>query len=401
MPTTIDILEPFNRIHPGSFISRYSDWILFTLLLFFFWAIAGISLKKRFEESRYLRVLITSIALMLSVGTYYSTYRGWLHLSLQGLGLFGAVLLFIVVFFIIFGLMRGYGMRLSNALPLGFTLFYISLWAISPNILHTLAKIFPPANTILLILFIASVFKIIFAFFRHSKKLPFDTAKDLQRTHFSTADDAEIDREINENKKEGKMLKKRTIRFTKLEVKTIDNIEECLEKLVRIIKEKGSSLTQDDVSELSHVLRKIGKNVTILKNGMNFIKEHLNSYETHHRKDISELEKRLSGTKDKKKAKAIENEIIYQKKMLQALDFMDKYESKIIQFAGSFSKLIFKAMQKVKSNYPNDALYYLEQAYKDLLEMRHVYEKQRKLENYLLKLNKKTISELKKEKDPK
>jgi len=401
MTTTIDILEPFNRIHPGSFISRYSDWILFTLLLFFFWAVTGISLKKRFAESRYLRVLVTSIALMLSVGTYYSIYQGWLHLSLQGLGLFGAVLLFIVVFFIIFGLMRGYGMRLSNALPLGFTLFYISLWAISPNILHTLASIFPPANAILLLLFIVSVFKIIFAFFRHSKKLPFDTARDLQRKNFSTTNDAEIDHEINENKKEGKMLKKRTARFTKIEIKTIANIEECLEKLVRIIKEKGNSLTQDDVAELSHVLRQIGKNVAILKNGMNFIKEHLNSYETHHRKDISELEKRLSGTKDKKKAKAIENEIIYQNKMLQALDFMDKYESKIIQFADSFNKLIFKAMQKVKSRFTVDALYYLEQTYKDLLEMRHIYEKQRKLENYLLKLNKKTISELKKEKDPK
>ena len=58
MPSTIDILDPFNRIHPGQFISEYSDWILFTLLLFFFWAVVGISLKKHFEQSRYLRVLI-------------------------------------------------------------------------------------------------------------------------------------------------------------------------------------------------------------------------------------------------------------------------------------------------------------------------------------------------------
>ena len=91
MPSTFDFLDPFSRIHPGSFISQYSDWILFTVLLFFFWAVAGIALKRRFQESRYLRVLITSIALALAVGTYYSVYQGWLHLSLQGLGLFGAV----------------------------------------------------------------------------------------------------------------------------------------------------------------------------------------------------------------------------------------------------------------------------------------------------------------------
>jgi len=146
MSARYDILDPFTRIQLGPFISRYSDWILFTLLLFFFWAVAGIALKKRFEETRYLRALVTSTALMLSVGTYYSIYRGWLHLSLQGLGLFGAVLLFIVVFFIIFGLMRGYGMRTSNALSLGFALFYISLWAVIPNILYTIHENLPASQ---------------------------------------------------------------------------------------------------------------------------------------------------------------------------------------------------------------------------------------------------------------
>ena len=71
MSSTFDLLDPFTRIRPGSFISQYSDWVLFTLLLFFFWAVAGIALRRRFQESRHLRVLITSIALALAVGTYY------------------------------------------------------------------------------------------------------------------------------------------------------------------------------------------------------------------------------------------------------------------------------------------------------------------------------------------
>ena len=65
MVSKIDILEPFNRIQPGPFISQYSDWIIFTLLLFLFWAVAGISLRKRFEESRYLRVLVTASCLIV------------------------------------------------------------------------------------------------------------------------------------------------------------------------------------------------------------------------------------------------------------------------------------------------------------------------------------------------
>ena len=196
MASYIDILDPFNHIQPGPFISRYSDWIIFTLLLFFFWAVVGIALKKKFEESKHLRILVTAVALMLAVGTYYSIYQGWLHLSLQGLGLFGAILLFIVIFFVIFGLMRGYGMHLSNALPLGFALFYISIWAVSPNILHNLAAIFPPANGILLILFIFSLVKIMLAFFRHSKSPSIKSFTGGHNPHFSTPDTEEIDREI-------------------------------------------------------------------------------------------------------------------------------------------------------------------------------------------------------------
>ena len=98
--------------------------------------------------------------------------------------------------------------------------------------------------------------------------------------------------------------------------------------------------------------------------------------------------------------KTIEDEIIYQQKMLQALEFMKRYESKIVQFIDSFNRLVYGAMQKLKSHYPNDALSYLEQAYKGLFEMKHIYKKEREFEKYLLRLNKKTISKLKKEKDP-
>jgi len=400
MAYTINILEAFDRIHPGLYISRYSDWILFTLLLLFFWAVVGISLKNRFEESRYFRILITAVSLMLSVGTYYSIYQGWFHLKLEGLGFFGIVLVLIVVFFVVLGLMRGYGIRLSNALPFGFLLVYISLLAISPNVLYTLARIYPLANLILGILFLISVFKIMVAFYHHSGKKPIESARDLQGIEISTPYDSEIDQEIEEVKKESKMLKKKTIHFTALEIKSLDNIEKCLKTVVNIIRDRGNSLAREDVAQITEHLKKISQNENILKRGMDLIKKHLNSYNALHRKDISELEKRLEKTKIKNKKNIIKDEIIYQQKMLEGLDFMNRYESKILQFADSFNKFVQNAMQKLKGHYPNDALSYLEQAYKKLLEMKHIYEKEREFEKYLLKLNKKTISELKKEKDP-
>jgi hypothetical protein len=400
MSSVIDIFEPFTRIQPGTFISKYSDWILFTLLLFFFLSVVGIALKKKFEDSRYLRVLVASVALMLSIGTYYSIYRGWLHLSLEGLGFFGAVLLLIIVFFVIFGLMRGYGMSMSTALPLGYALFYLSLWAVSPNILHTIADTIPLINLILLILFIASVVKSVSRFFHHSRS-PLADAKELQNAHFATTDDVEIDREIAEDKKEGKLLKNRTMKLTKLEIDTLDDIEDYLEQILRIIREKGNTIHQVEVAELTQALRQIAHKQNVLKKGMELIRKHVYDFETTHRKDISEIEKRLAETTDKKNRKLIQEELAYQKHMLEAMDFMQKYEPKVLDFCQSFNKLLAAAMQKLKNHYPNDALSYLEYAHSELQEMKNAYDKQKALEKYVLKLNKKTISDLKKEKNPK
>jgi len=400
MSSTFDFLDPFSRIHPGSFISQYSDWILFTVLLFFFWAVAGIALKKRFEQSRYLRALVTSIALALAVGTYYSVYQGWLHLSLQGLGLFGAVLLFIVVFFVLFGLMRGYGLRLSTALPLGFALFYICLWAVIPNILTTFQNTFPAVNGILIILFVVSVFKVVAAFFRHSRKSPLEIAKTMPKPDFFPPDKdvPEIEREEREEKKEMKLLKKKSMKLTKMEIRTVKEIEDYLEQMIGVIKGKGSGIDKEEIAELVHALRQIGKKQSLLEQGLELIKRHEKAYKSIHKRDVSELEKRFSDAKNKEEKKVIEEEIVYQQKMVEALDFMEKYEKRITDFTQSFNKLIYAGMQKLKGRYPSDALDYLVEAHKSLAGMKQVYEKQKEIEKYLLQLNKKTIKDLKKEK---
>ena len=84
--------------------------------------------------------------------------------------------------------------------------------------------------------------------------------------------------------------------------------------------------------------------------------------------------------------------------MLQALDFMETYGQKIIAFSQTFNKLIYTGMQKLKGRYPSEAQDHLLQAHRSLREMRQIYEKQKEIEKYLLKLNKKTISDLKREK---
>ena len=90
----------------------------------------------------------------------------------------------------------------------------------------------------------------------------------------------------------------------------------------------------------------------------------------------------------------------YQKKMLQAIDFMQQYETRLVDFIGSFNSQLSKAVQRLGGQYPRDSLIYLQNAYKNLQSTKHIYVKLAEFEKYLIKIEKRLISELKEEKDP-
>jgi len=395
----IDLLSSFRNISPGQFINRYSDWILFTLLIFFFWSVITIALKKRFGDTKASRFLATSTALMLAVGTYYMIYKGKLHLSLAGLGMFGAMLIMIVIFFILFGLQRSYGMKISISLPLGFVLFYISLFALTPNIMTNIQKIFPLAKPIMAILFAVSLYRLVTAFFRHSKPNLKTVGKELEKAPIHPEDEPEINHELKDDKKEGKLLKKKTIKLTKLEIHTIDDIEKYLSHMMHLIKQKDKDITQEETHEISQILKHISDKENILLRSMPILKRQAEIFKLKHRKDISELEKRYHEAKDNpKQQKLIREELSYQKRMIEVLDFIEKYENKIVEFTQNLNQTLSKAMQKLRSLYPHECLEYLENAHKQIVSMKHIFKKQKELEKYVLSLNKKTMKDLKKEK---
>ena len=103
------------------------------------------------------------------------------------------------------------GMHMSKALPITYTLFYVGMWTIAPNITDTIADIFPPLNGVMLILFLYSAYKTITAFFKGSNS-PKESAQDLKQSK-PTINEQEINREISEDKHEIKDLKKKTMRL--------------------------------------------------------------------------------------------------------------------------------------------------------------------------------------------
>ena len=394
------ILDPFATINLGRFITRYEDWILFTLLLFFFWSIVGLTLSKRFENNKYARALITVIALFFSIGVFMSVYSGWLHLSLQGLGLLGVAILFIVVFFILYGLMRGYNIGKSKAIAFGYVLLYLSIRAVSPNLFDTLLGFFPFGYLLLNFIFIACVIITIVSVVKnlggHTRKL--DHAKSVLQRRTVTADDTERDQEIADDKKEITLLKGKTLKLTKKELYTLDHIEEQLRVMIDIIRREGSHLLQEDKAELTEALQDIKKNENILWRALKLLEKHVYIYHNKGKKDLIGLQKKLHGTQDKKQRSLVDAEITYQKRMIQALAYLEKYQAKISNLINSFNRFIDLAVERLRTGNQADAVTNLERAHRNLYDLKHIYAEQKSLEKYLLALEKKTVRNLKKEK---
>ena len=326
-------------------------------------------------------------------------YKGKLHLSLEGLGMFGAMLILIIIFFILFGLQRNFGMKVSISLPLGFVLFYISIFALAPSVMTNVQNVFQLAKPIMGVLFAVSLFRLITAFFRHSKPDLLKIGKTLEKKTILPKDEPEIIHEIQDDKNEIKLLKGKTLKLTKMEIRTIDDIEHSLIQLIKLIKERDKNITQEETSQISQILSQISKKENILLGSMPILKKQAEIYKSKHRKDITELERRLHETiNNPPQQNLIRQEIGFQKRMIEVLDFIETYENRIPEFTQTLNQAISKAILKLKSIHPHECLEYLNYARKEIESIKHVLKKQKELEKYVLSLNKKTIKDLKKEK---
>ena len=400
------MLDPFTYIKPGPFISKYQDWILITLLIFVFWGLIGIGLRKHFKDSKHLRVLVMASSLFTAIVCYYSIYQGWLHFSFQTLGMYGPFLVLMLAFFIVFGLVKAFGMKLNNALPFTYALLYLSLWAVSPNIFDNISDIAPPVNLILLVLFFASIWKVVRGFFHHSRSdasgsmhIADKAIKSLKApSKDETEAQTQIEDETKAEKAEQKHIKKDTLKITDLEIKTIEDIEQNVNRMMQMLHERGDHLSAADADSITHVLQKINQDESILKRGLVEIQREAVAYENEHKKEIAEQRQRHAKTKDPKILKFLTELEKFEAQMFQASKFVEQNEKKIIDFAKSFNQQIQAALMQIKDKNVRSAMNFLGYAKRNLAGMKHIYDKQHQLERYLLKTGRKTIRDLKREK---
>ena len=220
----------------------------------------------------------------------------------------------------------------------------------------------------------------------------------LQSPYGSGSDIAEIERDLTFGKKIGKWIKGKTMKLTRMEIRTITHMEDYIRQVIKIIRTHGNHLSPGEITEISKAVVKIRKSEIIFKKGLNRINKHLSQYQTVEKKDLAVLNRRLAATEDKAKAVLIKDEIYYHHKIIEAEKFMQQYEQPVLEFADAFNGILGTAIEKLEAGHPGETMSHLDFILKKLIQMKPVFEKQAEIEKCILKLNKRKVDGLKKEK---
>lgn len=382
------LLFPLDQIKPTEFLSQYSEWIYFTLMLVFFISVAGITLRKHFDK-QYVKPLIISVGLMLTVGIF--KFKHALIKIFEGWGILGTVLLGIVAATIPYGLSRGFGLSGTKSFYLTYILFYILSWAQLPEIYYFLGdNNLGIINLGLLILFFVAIFKVV----KFGSPLLSSNTKLKGRSAF----EPEIDQEIDSQGNEQKLVKKNAEKMTQIEIRTIDDIAKSLAEIQRIIDSHRNNLPTEERERITRILKEISKREEIFKKSVQKLRKTFKRVGSVDVTQLKEKKERLEKV-DGKERQIIKSEITADEKKLILEKEILEFEEKIDQYMSSFNNYVIQAVEHIRTSpYPYDAKPYLEKARGTIKEMSVMLKDIKALEDKLVELIRAEKGFLKKEK---
>lgn len=250
-------------------------------------------------------------------------------------------------------------------------------------------------NGILLILFIASIIKTISSFFHHSKS-PEPWALDLKRQDIIPADAPEIKEEIKKEEKEQKSIKKQSIKLTKKDLKTADQISNRLKEIEQLlIKEKnlGPDVKKDIVDNLQDIRKARIK----FQENLETLKKFIEKYKAQDKNQIQELQKRYHGTKDEKKKAEIRKEYLYEQKKLDIMNFLNANTDTINSSLRMFDSNLDVTINYMRAGDIRNAILQIRRTRTKLDPVKALLKKMKYYEGQILKLSKREESIMKNE----
>jgi hypothetical protein len=382
------LLFPLDQIRPSQFLSHYSEWIYFTLLLVFFLSVAGIALRKHFDKP-YVKPLIISVSLMITIGLF--KFRNSLTTIFESWGILGTVLLIIIGAAIPFGLSRSFGLSAAKSFFIAYVLFYILSWLQFPQIYYFLAeKNLGLVNLGLLVLFLVAIIRLV-KFGKWAPKM----STNLNNT---STYDSEIGNEIGMQGVEKSMIKKQAERITKIEIRTIDDIVQFLEQINQVIEKHRNNLPLEERHKISNILKEIVKKEQIFKKALLNLHKLFKRISVFDVNQFEKQKKRMANV-DEKERKIIKEEMIGEEEKLKIEKTIFGFEEKLNRYVDSFNKYLGAAIDHLRASpYPYDVKPYLSKARLVLKEISEMLKEIKTLEEKLVSLSVAEEKLLKKEK---
>ena len=385
MPSSLFL--PLDRFQPSEILSQYSEWVYFTLILVFFVSVAGSTLRKHFDKP-YVKPLIISVGLMLTVGVF--RFKQQVVEVFEGWGILGTILLVVMVATVPYGLCRGFGLSNPRAFALTYILIYVLSWVKFPGFYETLVDSnFGLVNLILRIVFLVAVFNV----FKPGELFSFSKGDLVSDGPVAR----EIDREIAVENQEREMVGEGAEKMTRIEIRTVEDIEKALSEIERITEANRNNLPRGERERIAGILNQIGKDENIFRDSIRSLQklfQRLDVVDAHH---YQELKERLAKATGKEK-KLLTVELEAQEEKLRLEKSIFELEGRLGQGLNSLHQLLSAAVDRIRrSPYPYDAKGPLSQARVVLTAILAFIKEAKALEDKLVALVKAERKLLKKE----
>jgi hypothetical protein len=355
----------------------------------FFISVAGITLRKNFDRP-YVKPLIIAVGLMLTVGVF--KFRDSVTSIFEGWGIIGTVLLDIMAATIPYGLCRGFGLPGGKAFLLTYILLYILSWLQFPEIFYLFSdKNLGVINLGLLILFFVAIFKVV-----KFSKLPPKMGADLPGRSVLRP---EIDREIETQGDEQRLIKRQAVKMTKIEIHTIDDMAESLAEIHPIIQTHRNNLPRNDRERIAEILKEILRKETIFTKSLQKLRKIFQRIGVADVDQLREQKGRMAKAEEKEKD-ILKKEIVDEGEKVKLEKSILEFEERLNQYMNSFNEFIQQSLERLKTSpYPFDAEPSIAKARFVLKEMAEMLKETKILEEKLVRLTKAEKNLLRKEKE--
>lgn len=325
----------------------------------------------------------------MTVGVF--KYRERLVLIFEGWGILGTILLAVIAAIIPYGLCRGMGVSAIKAFFLTYALFYVLSWVKFPELFRSLGENnLGLINLGLLIMFVVAVFKM----FKLSR-WPRSVAHGIPKSGQS---DPEISQEMDSEDSEGRLMKGKAKKLTDLQIRSVEDIEEALNEILRIIEKHRNNLPRQEHDRTARILKDIVKKEVIFANSLKNLRSLVQRLDIKDEKELVEMRKRRERSQGDE-VKVLEAEIRGEEEKVKIERSVLEFENKLERIVPVFNQHVQKAMEHLRSSpYPYDAKPQLTEAMSILKDLREMLKEVKVFERRLTRMTRTEGKLLKKEK---